>query len=317
MGNSQVEAIEPGSPNNPLNVKAVEQVLSESKFKEFFPNRNAAYTYSNFLRAIGKYPAVCKNASTCPKILAGMFAHFQQETAGLFYLEEIDKSSPYCAQWTDWVAEAYPCTPGQKYYGRGAKQLSWNYNYGAFSKAMFGDTSVLLEKPDLVASTWLNFASSIWFYVTPQPPKPSMLQVVEGSWRPNSVDRSSRLEPGFGTTTMIINGALECGHSPSNANGARNRANYYKDFANRLKVNIFGEKLTCSDSTPFSTSGSAGSLALYWAPENGCGLARWQTAFSALVEGDYHACKGSPCSGEVGGPETTPAGAAQSFITPV
>jgi len=315
LDNSQVEAIAPGSPSNPLNVKTVERVLPESKFKEFFPKRNSAYTYSNFLRAIGKYPAICKNASNCGKILAGMFAHFQQETAGLFYLEEIDKSSAYCAQWTDWVTAAYPCAPGQKYYGRGAKQLSWNYNYGAFSKAMYGDASVLLEQPDLVASTWLNFASSIWFYVTPQPPKPSMLQVVEGTWRPNSADTASRLEPGFGTTTMIINGALECGQSPSNANGATNRANYYKDFASRLGVNIAGEKLTCSDSQPFSTAGSAGALSLYWAPETGCSLVKWQTAYSALVEGDYNACKGIPCSedgsgeeGEVGpGPETTTA----------
>jgi chitodextrinase len=29
----------------------------------------------------------------------------------------------------------------QKYYGRGAKQLSYNYNYGPFSDAMFGDVN--------------------------------------------------------------------------------------------------------------------------------------------------------------------------------
>ena len=50
--------------------------------------------------------------------------------------------SPYCADWNSWVAKAYPCYPGKKYFGRGAKQLSWNYNYGAFSNAMFGDTKV-------------------------------------------------------------------------------------------------------------------------------------------------------------------------------
>ena len=88
-----------------------------------------------------------------------MFAHIQEETAGLRYIEEIDKGS-YCA---DWVSAAFPCSPGQRYFGRGAKQLSWNYNYGAFSKAMFGDANVLLERPELVASTWLNFASAMWF----------------------------------------------------------------------------------------------------------------------------------------------------------
>ena len=293
-----MEAIAPGSPINPSNVKNVERVLPESKFNEFFPRKNAAYSYTNFLRAIGKYPAICKNAANCAKILAGMFAHFQQETAGLYYLEEIYKGD-YCAQWTAWVKAGYPCASGQKYYGRGAKQLSWNYNYGAFSKAMYGDASVLLKNPDLVASTWLNFASSMWFYVTPQPPKPSMLQVVEGSWKPNAADRAANLEPGFGATTMIINGGLECGSSPVNLNGARNRANNYKDFARRLGVDISGEKLTCHDSSDFTASGSTGTVALYWAPEIGCKLATWQTAYSALVEGEYNACKGkspAPCS---------------------
>ena len=48
---------------------------------------------------------------------------------------------------------------------------------------MFGDHMKLLKSPELVADTWLNFAGTMWFYVTPQPPKPSMLEVVEGTWR--------------------------------------------------------------------------------------------------------------------------------------
>lgn len=39
------------------------------------------------------------------------------------------------------------------YFGRGAKQLSYNYNYGPFSEAMYGDVRVLLDKPELVADT--------------------------------------------------------------------------------------------------------------------------------------------------------------------
>ena len=46
---------------------------------------------------------------------------------------------------------------------------------------MFGDARVLLERPELVAD-WLadrlNFASALWFFVTPQSTKPSMLQVL-------------------------------------------------------------------------------------------------------------------------------------------
>ena len=78
-----MEAISPGAAGNPQNVKHVEAILPESRFEEFFPTRNAAYTYTNFLKAVGKYPAICRAAAQCSRVLANMFAHFQQETAGL------------------------------------------------------------------------------------------------------------------------------------------------------------------------------------------------------------------------------------------
>lgn len=288
LDNASVEAIEPLRSSNPQNVKNVEAIFPESTFNQFFPDRHAAYTYSNFLKAIGKYPSICKTTEHCPRILANMFGHIQQETANLVYIEEINKSA-YCADWSAWVVEAYPCVSGQMYYGRGAKQLSWNYNYGAFSNAMFGDSMVLLNNPDLVATTWLNFAASMWFYVTPQPPKPSMLQVLDGSWIPNAHDLASNLVAGFGVTTMIIIGAIECG---SGSQQAQNRANYYTEYAKQLGVDISGEKLLCNDMQQFSKEGSAGGIAMYWAPEIQCSLVTWQTAYSALIEGDYSKCKG-------------------------
>ena len=288
LENSKVEAIIPGSTTNPTNVKNVERIFPESMFNDIFPQHSPAYTYENLLKAIGKYPAVCSSPASCPRILATMFAHFQQETAGLVYTEEINKSD-YCADWSAWVTSAYPCSPGRQYYGRGAMQLSWNYNYGAFSRAIFGYANVLLERPDLVATTWLNFASALWFLVTPQPPKPSMLQVLNGSWRPGG---NGGPQPGFGATTLIINGGQECGVSPANPTGARNRAAFYRRFAARLGVEIAGEELGCAESSSFSSQGAARTVALYWAPENGCKLVTWQTAYSALVEGDYSACRG-------------------------
>ena len=123
----------------------------------------------------------------------------------------------------------------KKYYGRGAKQLSYNFNYGPFSDAMFGTVTKLLENPDLVASTWLNLASATWFYAYPQPPKPSMLHVIDGTWRPNKGDMRNRLEPGFGATIMIINGGIECGHG-SEKPQALHRQAYYRKFAEYFKV---------------------------------------------------------------------------------
>jgi hypothetical protein len=72
------------------------------------------------------------------------------------------------------------------YFGRGALQLKWNYNYGAFSNSIFGDSSVLLNNPERVASEgWLAFASALWIYMTPVSPKPSMHDIVAGFWQPN------------------------------------------------------------------------------------------------------------------------------------
>jgi len=285
----EVDAVMPGSVSNPANVKIVESLLSNKKFRELFPRADPAYTYTNLLKAFAKFPALCTNQQICRKTLATMFAHFQQETDGLFYLNEINRNV-YCSAWSDWVAAAYPCTSGKRYFGRGAKQLSWNYNYGAFSTAMFGEAKVLLENPELVSNTWLNFASALWFFVTPQPPKPSMQAVLDGSWTPNSNDRQANRVQGFGTTTMIINGEKECGPSPPNQNASPNRQNYYRLYADMFKVDIRGEKLDCVDMKAFDGSGSF-NPSIYWAPESGCSLVNWQTAYSALTEGNYRNCK--------------------------
>ena len=100
---------------------------------------------------------------------------------------------------------------------------------------MFGEGRLLLDYPDFVADTWLNLASATWFYTTPQPPKPSMLHVIDGTWQPNEGDRKNKLEPGFGATIMIINGGIECGHGYEKPQ-ATNRQEYYKQLAKYFKV---------------------------------------------------------------------------------
>lgn len=286
--NSVVKTVRPRSASNPPNVKVLESIFSEEQFNTLFSKANNAYTYENFLKAFAKFPAVCEDELLCRYTLATMFAHFKQETDDLYYLEEINKSD-YCGTWSDWLKAAYPCVPGRRYYGRGSKQLSWNYNYGAFSNAMFGDSRVLLENPDWVADTWLNFASALWFYVDPQPPKPSMLSVVHQAWEPSDSDLEGGRTYGFGLTTMIVNGGIECGEKATNLHGSKNRQEAYIKYAKYFDVDIRGEKLDCADMEPFDASGSA-NPSIYWAPENGCTLASWQTAYSALVEGDYERC---------------------------
>jgi hypothetical protein len=204
-----------------------------------------------------------------------------------------------------WQTEKWPCGKhpnGEfvKYYGRGAKQLSYHYNYGPFSEAMFGDAKVLLNNPDLVAESWLNVASAVFFFVYPQSPKPSMLHVVDGTWIPNAADQAANIKPGFGATTHIINGGLECGSGTENIK-SDNRIKYYKAFSTQLNSSITGENLGCAAMQPFSSSG-AGAMATYWEQEweggqnnpGGksfqCKLVTYQTAHNALVTGDYQKC---------------------------
>lgn len=326
--NDVVEAVAPGNATNPENVQRVESIVDAERWDFFFPRRAPEYTYTSFLRAIAKFPAFCgtyddgrDSDAICRKALATMFAHFTQETGGhtiawpepqwrqgLVYVRELGWSEEAPGGYgicdtSTWQGATWPCavfpeghpSAGQykSYFGRGAKQLSYNYNYGPFSEAMFGDVNVLLEEPNLVADTWLNLASAVFFYVYPQPPKPSMLHALDGTWVPNAHDLAGGLEPGFGVTTQIINGGIECGGSSEHLQSA-NRIEYYENFARELGVDIpAGEILGCANMQRFDTQGS-GALAIYWEQDwtqpNACQLVSYQTPFSAFTGGDYQKC---------------------------
>ena len=332
LPNSEVEQIVPLSASNPSNVKRVEQFLTASQWEYLFPERSPEYTYTNFLKATGKFPAFCGDYDDgrdaeliCRKSLATMFAHFTQETGGhtsglevpewrqgLVHVREMgwDESMKggYNGECnTDiWQGERYPCgkfsdNEFKSYFGRGAKQLSYNYNYGPFSEAMTGDVTTLLNNPELVADTWYNLASAVFFFVYPQPPKPSMLHTIDGTWIPNAHDISNGLTPGFGVTTQIINGGVECGGSTEIAQSL-NRIEYYQEFSTYLDVSVENtEVLGCANMKQFSSEG-AGALPIYWeedwswssASTDGrsyqCQLVNYQTAYSAFTEGDYINC---------------------------
>ncbi|HBN6065306.1 glycoside hydrolase family 19 protein [Enterobacter cloacae] len=332
LDNAQVEQIEPGRAANPVNVKRVEGILKESDWEYLFPLRAKDYSYSNFLKAVGKFPALCDtyndgrdSEAICRKELATMFAHFTQETGGheswrpepewrqaLVYVREMGWSEGQKGGYNGecnpdvWQGQTWPCGKDKdgdflSYFGRGAKQLSYNYNYGPFSEAMYGDVRTLLDKPELVADTWLNLASAIFFFAYPQPPKPSMLQVIDGTWQPNDHDKANGLVPGFGVTTQIINGGVECG-GPTEIAQSQNRIKYYKEFANYLKVPVpADEVLGCANMKQFD-EGGAGALKIYWEQDWGwsadtpdgktyaCQLVGYQTPFSAFKDGDYTKC---------------------------
>ncbi|GIU50586.1 chitinase [Shewanella sairae] len=331
--NNIVDSITPLHQNNPNNVKRLESVLSEAQFEFLFPVRAAEYTYQGLLQAAAKFPALCGDyadnrdaEAICRQSLATMFAHFAQETGahdkwmtepewrqGLHWVREVgwdeskrDGYNMECSPET-WQGQVWPCgTFGdgsyKSYFGRGAKQLSYNYNYGPFSDAMFGTVTTLLNRPEMVADTWLNLASAVFFFTYPQPPKPSMLHVIDGTWQPNTRDMQQGLSAGFGITTHIINGGIECG-AGSEKPQSLNRIAYYQAHAQYLGVPVENtEVLGCKNMRPFDNQG-AGAMLIYWEqdwsyiagnPNGGksyaCKLVGYQTSYSAFKPGDYARC---------------------------
>ena len=70
----------------------------------------------------------------------------------------------------------------------------------------------LLEDPGKVGRDgYIAMAAGLWFYMTPQAPKPSMHDVMTGRFIPNDTDLSNNITNSFATTINIINGGLECG----------------------------------------------------------------------------------------------------------
>jgi hypothetical protein len=327
VGGVPTDAETSASPN----VIRLKRVFPEALFNDMFPRANEGrgptpgngpYSYGNFLKAAAMWPDFCNSAAkptvdldaVCRHELASMCAHFAQEVGehndyssiptwkqGLYYYTELgctDNPQGSGCEYrggtcdaTTWMGQIWQCPAGVKYYGRGAKQLSYNFNYGPFSYALFGDVNFLLRNPSLVVANdttngWMALASAFWFYMTPQSPKPSMHDVVTGYWIPSQGDLSGNRRPGFGVLIMIINGGIECGGS-TEVQQAANRIDYYKNFLKAFNLPAEDTStLTCTKMQQFDSSSSA-FIPSYWEQSwstQSCGvscqLVSYQTGFS-------------------------------------
>lgn len=352
--NSIVEAITPNNASNPENVKRVERVFGQQEWDFLTGMAAPEYTYTRFLRAIGKFPAFCgeytdgrDSDAICKKSIITAFAHFAQETGGHIAKDNVSDNPLQLEEWqqalvhvremgwsegqpgyttgcgqNDWQNRRWPCSDGQGYFGRGAKQLSYHFNYGAFSEVMFnGDATVLLNNPGLVADSWLNLASAIWFFLTPQAPKPAMLHVIDRTWVPSQKELAAGIGYGFGTTINVINGGIECGEQNRTKGQPVNRIRYWEGLSNYYNIPVEAdEENTCWQQTPFGSlnlNGSTDVLYTNWEadwtyhsdrPEGQsfeCKLVGYQTAYSALVPGDYEKCVTNFYQSHVNWPQVT------------
>jgi basic endochitinase B len=191
---------------------------------------------------------------TDKKELAAFFAQIAHETRhgqdgayndGLMLLHEIDTTNSYLAD-----NDEYPPVKGQKYYGRGPMQLSYNGNYGYASVCIFGDKKVLLNNPSLIETDpVVAFETAIYFWMTPQTHKPSAHDVMTGKWQPNAADKAAGRVPGFGMTINIVNGEVECGKG--NNSGMSDRIGFYQHFLQMLGVNDPNCACSCGNMKPY------------------------------------------------------------------
>jgi basic endochitinase B len=220
-----------------------------------FPNKNVLYDYNSLIAAGAKYATFCNegNLDQRKREAAAFLANISHETTGgwptapggphawgLYFTQEVGCENGQCTGYCDPNNQQYPCVAGKTYHGRGPIQLSWNYNYGAMGDVLGIN---LLANPDLVTSDGvIAFQTGVWFWMTPQSPKPSAHSVMVGTWTPSSQDSAAGRVPGFGMTINIINGGLECSQ-PTNAK-VDDRVGFYQRYCTLLQVDP-GPNLYC------------------------------------------------------------------------
>ena len=270
------ELIKPLSENINTSYKTnATKYLDEIKWNELFPHRYGFgikdsinnnpdfYSFKTFVLGAKLFPTFLSEGdeSAQKRELAAFLANIAQETSGgwqdapggyfkwgLYFLEENSMESKYA--YNDTSKKKYPGIEGKYYYGRGPKQLTWNYNYGQFSEAWYGNKDKLLEHPDLLSKDpLLSFASALWFWMTPQFPKPSCHDIIIGRWIPTSIDIQKGRLPGFGATINVINGGVECG-SGTDILKTKYRYQYFQYFCSYFLISP-GANISCSSQKPF------------------------------------------------------------------
>ncbi|PON82707.1 Glycoside hydrolase [Trema orientale] len=232
-GKCQSQCHTPSPP--PPHDAPVADIISSDLFEEMLSHRNDPlcerqqfYTYDAFIAAANRFPSfgTTGDLSTRKREVAAFLAQTSHETTA--------KIGP--------VFQANNIMGGDP-----SKSVSNNYNYGPAGEALGVD---LLSEPDLVATNaTLSFETALWFWMTLQNQKPSCHDIITGAWRPTAADVAAGRLPGYGLTTNVINGELECGHGFDER--MKDRVGFYKRSCKLLGVSP-GKNVDCAHQRPFS-----------------------------------------------------------------
>lgn len=253
----------------------ISNLMTESQFNQMFPNRSNGncsggqsanvYTYAALVEASSWFPEFANsgNIEDDRRELAAFLGHTSHETTGgggswcggvssptsncfnwgLCFIEEVGCSSGACTGYTA-SSSSYPASPGKTYHGRGAIQLSWNYNYGQASLELTGDKNLLLTNPDLVKTSSWAFRTALWFWMDATSSRPSPHRILNGEATGDSRANT------FSGVTNAINGGIECGTS-ANISKQDDRVNFFKKFAGILGISAKPSSYSGSDNAYF------------------------------------------------------------------
>ena len=232
--------------------------LSLQQYQTLFPNAMAGYTYDSLIKAWNTYEVTAGSYS--PTVQAYLFTAFlanaAHETVDFKAATEYGNYNP--GQSNNWQTNGlgifsgsysgcqapYGGTGSICYYGRGALQLSHDYNYKVYASVTGNNT---LASPDDIVGSGPNYAnnllfdSGVWFFsansqaLTPGSPRPDAAFLVS--------DTSTYMtsDP-VGAAIYTINGAIECRQPAGSyaANEAQDRIRRFKLYLPTIVAGIPG-----------------------------------------------------------------------------
>ena len=234
------------------------ELLSKEQYEAMFPQRAALFSYEGFSAAAAVFPAFASEGTIeqRKRELVSFLANIAQETTGgwdtapggrynwgLYFTQEVGCEKGICTNYCEKTNTQYPCAPGKTYHGRGPIQLSYNYNYGYAGEQL--KRNLLADPDQITRDPQLAFLTGLWFWMTPQSPKPSCHDVMVGKWVPTAQDTAANRVPGFGMTVNIINGGVECNSRSAPMEKVVHRVGHLKKFATIIGVDP-GENLYCT-----------------------------------------------------------------------
>jgi len=114
-------------------------------------------------------------------------------------------------------------------------------------------------------------------------------------WTPNTIDTTANFKWGFGATTNVINGGLEC--NIKGKQKPKNRRDYMRKFATYFGIAKDHSYLTkntlCETTGGFKNNGAAGKRKLYWkknANGRGCVTTTKQKKWAVWSRDAYTNC---------------------------